>query len=200
MFALLLIAFVISIGLCAAVGHIAKGRGRSMLAWFGISILITPLFSLLLLLASKNIQEEKNREREKNDLARILHSHNANTERWQGIRSLNDDAYKIFLTKKYNLEKNDVLGKIASKNKLYDSVDEAIADLHEIDKKILKQIPNFNRFPQAHPITLMHPSKIHRKNGYFQESHSPSLLLQQVFYTSKKMKMTIHASPTINEV
>lgn len=53
-------------------------------------------------------------------------------------RDLKDDAYKIFLVKKYPIEFNDVLNKHVFNNKLYDSIDAVLLALHDLEEK------NFN--------------------------------------------------------
>lgn len=50
-------------------------------------------------------------------------------------RSLKDDAYKIFLVKKYPIEFNEILGKHVFDNKLYDSIDDVLLALHEIESE-----------------------------------------------------------------
>lgn len=42
-------------------------------------------------------------------------------------RNLTDDGYRIFLVKKYKIEKNDALGKMIVGERLFDTIDEALA-------------------------------------------------------------------------
>ena len=42
-------------------------------------------------------------------------------------RDLGNDGYKIFLVKKYKIEKNDALGKMIVGDRLFDTIDEALA-------------------------------------------------------------------------
>lgn len=51
-----------------------------------------------------------------------------------GERTLNNDAYKIHLTKKYNFEKNEILGKIQCEDRLFDSVEQALMHAHELEQ------------------------------------------------------------------
>ena len=44
---------------------------------------------------------------------------------FEGVTSLDNDGYKIFLTKKYDIARNEALNKIICKDKLFDSIDEA---------------------------------------------------------------------------
>ena len=45
---------------------------------------------------------------------------------FHGKAELSNDAYKIFLTKKYGIERNEALGKIICSNKLFENIDEAL--------------------------------------------------------------------------
>ncbi len=49
-------------------------------------------------------------------------------------RDLTDDAYRIFLVKKHKIEKNDALGKIVAGERLFDTIDEALAYAHSLEK------------------------------------------------------------------
>ncbi len=54
-----------------------------------------------------------------------------------GEKNLANDGYKIYLVKKYKIERNDALGKIICGDRLFGSIDEALAfsDLQEAPKK-----------------------------------------------------------------
>jgi hypothetical protein len=57
-------------------------------------------------------------------------------ENWQVTklpRKLEDDAYKIYLVKKYPVEFNEVLKKHIFNNKLYDTVDDALVAMHKVE-------------------------------------------------------------------
>lgn len=48
-------------------------------------------------------------------------------------KSLSNDAYKIYLVKKYPLEFNEVLKKYIFNNKLFDSIDDALITVHQVE-------------------------------------------------------------------
>jgi hypothetical protein len=50
-----------------------------------------------------------------------------NTPLYKGDKSLSSDQYKIYLVKKYSIEKNEALGKVIVKDKLFNSIDEALS-------------------------------------------------------------------------
>ncbi|TAJ84574.1 DUF2628 domain-containing protein [Reyranella sp.] len=50
-----------------------------------------------------------------------------------GSRDLTSDAYRIFLVKKYKIEKNDALGKMVVGERLFDTIDEALAYADGLD-------------------------------------------------------------------
>ncbi|QWD08408.1 hypothetical protein G6716_04895 [Polynucleobacter paneuropaeus] len=53
-------------------------------------------------------------------------SNNSTNSTFSGEPLLTNDAYKIFLTNKYGIQKNDALGKYIIQEKLFDSIDEAL--------------------------------------------------------------------------
>lgn len=60
---------------------------------------------------------------------------------FDGDPNLNNDSYKLYLVEKYNIKKNDVLGKYVYDNQLFDTVDLALefVSLKELNQKV---IPN----------------------------------------------------------
>jgi hypothetical protein len=55
---------------------------------------------------------------------------------FDGDKSLANDSYKIFLVKKYGIEKNDALGKIICQGKLFDDIEQALKHAAQIDGAI----------------------------------------------------------------
>jgi hypothetical protein len=51
------------------------------------------------------------------------------------LRNLSDDAYKIYLVKKFPVEFNEVLKKHIFNQKLFDSIDDVLLAMHEIESK-----------------------------------------------------------------
>ena len=49
-----------------------------------------------------------------------------------GSPELSNDSYLLFLTKKFDIQKNDVLGKYALNERLYGSIDEALSSAHQL--------------------------------------------------------------------
>lgn len=73
-------------------------------------------------------------------------------------RNLKDDAYKIFLVKKYPIEFNEVLKKHVFDNKLYDSIDDVLLALHEIESEKFdaeKRKSDFNKAMLDSKIQLL---------------------------------------------
>ncbi|MDF9788113.1 hypothetical protein [Polynucleobacter sphagniphilus] len=57
---------------------------------------------------------------------------------FSGERDLNNDSYVLYITKKYVIEKNDVLGKYVLNEKLYDSLNEVLSagnQLEDVEKE-----------------------------------------------------------------
>lgn len=68
-------------------------------------------------------------------------------------KSLTNDAYKIYLVKKYPLEFNDVLKKYIFKDKLFDTVDDALVAVHQVEIE-----SNF-AFEQTQNVVTHHTNK-----------------------------------------
>lgn len=107
------------IAFCIVVAIVARSKGRSGIAWFFISFLISPLLSLILVLVLKPAEVEVVVEEVGFD----------------GSRDLNDDAYKLFLSKKYDIQKNDVFGKFVCREKMFPSIEEALAYAHQLEQE-----------------------------------------------------------------
>jgi len=73
---------------------------------------------------SNNI-ENKNAERSSGIRNKVT-----NGDEFKGNRDLDNDAYKIFLTKTYCIEKNDALGKFICGDKLFDNLDAVLNFAH----------------------------------------------------------------------
>ena len=104
---------------CIVVAIIARSKGRSGIAWFFISFLISPLLSLILVLVLKPAEVEVIVEEVGFD----------------GSRDLDNDAYKLFLSKKYNIQKNDVFDKFVCQEKMYPTIAEALIYAHDIEQQ-----------------------------------------------------------------
>ena len=52
---------------------------------------------------------------------------------FNGEKSLDNDSYQLFLVKKFNIEKNDVLNKFVLNNKTYASLEEALKIAKDLD-------------------------------------------------------------------
>jgi hypothetical protein len=55
-------------------------------------------------------------------------------------RSLDDDAYKIYLVKKFPVEFNDVLKKHIFNEKLYDSIDDVLVAMHDVESEVIENL------------------------------------------------------------
>jgi hypothetical protein len=71
-----------------------------------------------------------------NKLIQQLKNNDFNKSNFNGERTLNNDAYKIYLTKAYGIEKNSALDKIVCRDNIFDSVDQALAHAHSLDNQL----------------------------------------------------------------
>ena len=75
------------------------------------------------------------------------------------IGNLNDDAYKIFLTKKFNIEFNQALNKYIVVDKLLNSIDEALKYADKINKNEI----NINQTKNKNELYAKSDERILRK-------------------------------------
>lgn len=80
----------------------------------------------------KDNEEEENNSN-KNHLPNK--SSSVSTLTFDGDKSLTNDAYKIYLVKKYGIEKNEALGKFIVSDKLFSSIEEALSYASGIDER-----------------------------------------------------------------
>jgi len=59
---------------------------------------------------------------------------------FSGSRDLNNDAYKIFLAKKYQIEKNDALEKIICDNKLFENIQSALIHADNCESQLTPKL------------------------------------------------------------
>jgi hypothetical protein len=111
--------FLLWVGFSIVCAIIAKSKGRSPVAWFFLSCLISPLFTLILVIVLNPAEAEVIVEEVK----------------FSGDRDLNNDAYKIFLSKKYDIQKNDVFGKFVCQEQMFPTIEEALDYVHEIESQ-----------------------------------------------------------------
>jgi hypothetical protein len=52
---------------------------------------------------------------------------------YKGERNISEDSYKLYLVNKYKVTKNEVFNKFVFNEKLYESIDEVLITLHELD-------------------------------------------------------------------
>jgi len=113
-------------GLAIAVGVLASNRGRSGFTWFLISVVISPLLGFIFVLVMENLSAKQ---------VVLIQSDSPSKEvtlegNYRGEPELSNDSYKIYLTKRYGILKNDVLGQYVIDEKLFSDIDTAIEFAH----------------------------------------------------------------------
>lgn len=79
-----------------------------------------------------NDNEEENNSSNTNPIPNK--SSSVPTLTFDGDKSLTNDAYKIYLVKKYGIEKNEALGKFIVSDKLFNSIEEALSYVSVIEE------------------------------------------------------------------
>jgi hypothetical protein len=64
-------------------------------------------------------------------------SSSVSTLTFNGDKSLTNDAYKIYLVKKYGIEKNEALGKFIVSDKLFNSIEEALSYTSGVEEVLI---------------------------------------------------------------
>jgi hypothetical protein len=86
---------------------------------------------LVIFLFDKN-QQKISHKNENNDSGFV--GDNKNQKLWTNSRDLTDDGYRIYLVKKFNIEKNDALAKIIADEKTFSNIEDALIHADKIDK------------------------------------------------------------------
>jgi len=101
---------------------IAKAKNRSAIAWILLSLLISPLITLIVIIF----------------MSRVIDEEPPIQYRFTGSAELSNDSYQIYLTKKYGIEKNDVLSKFLIGDKSFSSVNDALEYADSLEKKEIR--------------------------------------------------------------
>ena len=56
-------------------------------------------------------------------------------EFWEGDRNLQAARYKIYLSEKYDIQKNELFGKFVCLDEMFDTIDEAVAKADQVDQE-----------------------------------------------------------------
>ena len=70
-------------------------------------------------------------------LVNDLKSNSFNKSTFSGERSLNNDSYKLYLTKNYGVEKNIALERIVCNEKLFSTIDDALAYADSLEQALV---------------------------------------------------------------
>jgi hypothetical protein len=98
----------------------------------GFSMLIWVLLAILSMNADKGYKNYL-------ELVGKCRSIKSGDTEFSGDKSLDNDSYLIFLTKKYAIEKNGVLDKFICAEKLFNNIEEALGYADELEKNFAKK-------------------------------------------------------------
>ncbi len=105
------------VGFSLLTSFIAWIKNRSILSWFGISLLLSPLISLVVLIFMPSLDKYE----------------------YTGEPSINNEAYKIYLTKQYKIEKIETVNKFQCQNNVFESAIDALRYAQSVDRGIAKE-------------------------------------------------------------
>ena len=107
------------IGLSIIVGLIAKMKNKSIVFWIGISVVISPLIAFIAILLTK----------------KELRYY------YEGNASLANEAYCIYLTNKFNIEKIETIGKFKCTDRTFGESQDALVFAHRLEQGIAEDVP-----------------------------------------------------------
>ncbi len=106
-------SYIISwIGLSLLIGLIAKLKNRSALSWIGLSLLISPLVCIVILIFKSSLDRYE----------------------YTGAPSLNNEAYKVYLTKQYQIERVETINKFQCHEKIFEDAHSALRYAQSYDR------------------------------------------------------------------
>jgi hypothetical protein len=92
---------------------------------------------------SKDTRKKLNSDADEEELKTLLNMKSSTTtpnKNFLGEKSLGNDSYKLFLSKKYGINKNEVFEKYVSQEKLFDSIEEALKFVNDIEVRLDKEL------------------------------------------------------------
>lgn len=105
---------IIWVGLSLLVAGIAWLKNRSVATWLISALIFSPLITFLIIIFMSGVEKYE----------------------YTGEATLNNEAYKIYLTKQYHIEKIETIGKFQSQDKTFDKVYDALRYAQSIDRGI----------------------------------------------------------------
>ena len=130
---------------------------------------------------------------------KITQSHNQSQvtrdtrNEFDGVRALDNDAYKIFLTKKYKIEKSEVLSKFILLEKLFDTIDSALEYAHETE---LNASQNISDGYTSNIEDKFLEEKSKKKTNYIKFTITMTVVMLLIIFFSEYIFPKINSSTT----
>jgi hypothetical protein len=124
---------------------VASYKNYSAFLWFILGLFFPFIALVVIIFFKETLAVDKQIETERNSEALDDSSSSASSKRliaeeFIGEREISNDAYKLHLVKKYNIEKNSVLDSYSLKDKLYKNIDEVLSAAKLLDEELHKNI------------------------------------------------------------
>ena len=114
-----IVIFIVLAVFWGLIATVAKAKNRSAFAWILLSLIISPLLTLIIIIFMSRVPEE---------VPRVEYQ-------FSGEQELSNDSYQLYLTKKYAIEKNDVLSKYIVGENSFADVSSALSYAHNMEKQ-----------------------------------------------------------------
>jgi hypothetical protein len=132
-FFLFLLSWLIA---CGIIASIASGREIGGVKGFWLSVFLSPLLGAIFVATSPRLQSDAPKPHDGNSNLSKQESHSAE---FTGETDISNDAYKIWLVKSFQIEKNDTLNGFIMRERVYSSVDEALEAAHQLNLQIVSK-------------------------------------------------------------
>lgn len=119
---ILIISSIVAGGFSA---YVAEQKNRSGLNWFILGAAFSVL-ALIALIAIPKLEKESNRSQIKRE----------DITQFKGDPDVRSEAYQLYLTKKFNIEKNTVLEKYVVADQLFNTLEDALKHTDILNKEL----------------------------------------------------------------
>lgn len=79
---------------------------------------------------------------------------------FEGIRDLNNDAYRLWLSKFYLIERNDIFAKFVLNEKTFDTLDDALTHAHTLEEQYELAVANEEELRSAEVAAQLEASRV----------------------------------------
>lgn len=153
-YAILIINSIVVGGFSA---YVAEQKNRSGLNWFILGAAFS-VFALIALIAIPKLDKESNQSQKQSE----------DISQFNGEPDIKSEAYQLYLTRKFNIERNIVLEKYVVKDKIFSTLEDALKYADILNKELennlkLKKLKELE--DESNRLIELEKMKIQEKKG-----------------------------------